>query len=204
MPEVKILLEGYKKFHQQHFVENTELFKQLSEKQTPKTMIITCCDSRLSPSLMTNTEAGELFVIRNVANLVPPYQPVPDSLHGVSAALEFGTCHLKVKHIVVMGHSGCGGIKALRQGITKPDDGGFSFIEPWMKLAKSARNCSTDMQCEQESIRISLKNLMTFPWIQSRVEQSELKLHGWYFNIKDGNLSILQDGNFIPLDPETA
>lgn len=196
MAEITKLLKGYREFYQQHFVDDTSLFEQLRSGQSPKTLIITCSDSRVSPLTITAANPGDVFVIRNVANLVPPYQPKPDSLHGVSAALEFGVCHLQVEHIVVMGHSGCGGIQALREGIGAPEGQDFSFIAPWVNIAAGACHTHSQSECEQEAIKISLRNLITFPWIASRIAQGKLKLHGWYFRIEDGKLLSFDGSNF--------
>ncbi len=195
MQAMNKLLEGYRKFHDETFVKESELFSKLSKGQSPKTLIITCSDSRISPLKMTQANPGELFVIRNVANLVPPYQPNPDSLHGVSAALEFAVCHLEVENIIVMGHSGCGGIQALREGISAPEGQDFSFIAPWMQIAEGAK-CSSQEACEKRAIKLSLNNLETFPWIAERVKSGKTQLHGWYFEFDGGKLSSLKDGEF--------
>lgn len=194
-PAIENLLNGYRRFHRRYFRRQAALFEQLKEGQAPKTLIITCSDSRVSPTIITQAGPGDLFVIRNVANLVPPYQPgAPESLHGVSAALEFGVCSLGVEHIIVMGHSGCSGIRALMEGPPLPEDG-FSFIGPWMKVASPAREKALQQPvderqrcCEQEAVKVSLANLLTFPWIARRVEGGKLALHGWYFRIDDGAL----------------
>ncbi len=198
MAEVQKLLDGYREFYKEESADGGKLFEQLSQGQSPKTLIITCSDSRVSPVTLTKADPGEVFMIRNVANLVPPYQPDGDSLHGVSAALEFGVCHLEVKHIVVMGHSGCGGIKALREGIAPQEGEDFSFIDPWMQIAKDAK-CDAQSDCEQDAIKLSLKNLESFPWIKSRIESSAVKLHGWYFRIEDGKLLTLEGDNFTDI-----
>ena len=195
MAEVKKLLEGYQEFYDEQTANGGKLFDELSKGQSPKTLIISCSDSRISPVTLTKANPGDVFIIRNVANLVPPYQPDKDSLHGVSAALEFGVCHLEVKHLVVMGHSGCGGIKALREGIEPPPGEDFSFIAPWMQLAKTAK-CDAQHECEQGAIKVSLGNLESFPWIKSRIEQGTLNLHGWYFRIEDGKLLTLEGDSF--------
>jgi carbonic anhydrase len=192
------LLNGYRQFYRQHFVEDRSQYRELREGQHPNTLVIACSDSRVSPAIVTQALPGEIFEIRNVANLVPPYQPDSRSLHGVSAALEFAVCHLKVSHVIVMGHSGCGGIRALREGVAAPEGEEFSFIQPWVNIVSDARSRALrdapgdpeaqQTCCEQEAIKTSLKNLMSFPWIAKRVEQGDLKLHGWYFRIKDGKL----------------
>ncbi|MGD9638515.1 MAG: carbonic anhydrase [Alphaproteobacteria bacterium] len=201
MAEVKKLIEGYKSFYQKNFVENNgDAFKKLQTSQKPKTLIISCSDSRVDPAILTNADVGDIFVIRNVANLVPPYQPMGDSSHGTSAAIEFAVDYLKVKHIVIMGHSNCGGVKALIDNDIEADNN-FSFITNWISLAKNVKNeIPKDLDhdekccfCEKEVIKISLKNLMTFPFVQKRVATQELKLHGWYFSIKDGSLAVFDE-----------
>lgn len=203
MPELNKLLTGYQAFYKEQSDNDGALFKKLSKGQAPKVLVITCSDSRISPLKITQAAPGEMFVVRNVANLVPPYQPKPDSLHGVSAALEFGVCHLEVKHIVVMGHSGCGGIKALREGISAPEGQDMSFIGSWMEIAKSAK-CVSQLQCEEEAIKVSLENLKTFPWIKSRVDSGAIELHGWYFRLDDGKLLTLDDDSFSEVPPATT
>ncbi len=192
---METLMLGYQRFMERYWFENRDVFQALAAKgQAPRAMVIACCDSRVSPEVIFDTEPGEIFVVRNVANLVPPYAPDSDN-HGTSAALEFAVRKLLVSHIIVMGHSLCGGIRALvEDNLTDDDD----FIGPWMKIATVARERSLAVAdgvvetarqlCEHESIRVSLANLMTFPWIRSRVEQGDLQLHGWFFNIESGSL----------------
>ena len=199
MAEIEKLLEGYKVFYEKNFVLNDgDAFKDIQTSQSPKTLIIACCDSRVDPVILTNAKIGDIFVIRNIANLVPPYQPMWDSNHGTSAAIEFAVNHLKVKHIVVMGHSNCGGIKALIDDdidINKE----FSFITDWIRIAKKIKedipkdltNEEKYIFCEQAGIKVSLKNLMTFPFVKEKTQNKTLKLHGWYFSLKDGSLSTL-------------
>lgn len=189
------LMVGYQRFMARYWTENRDVFHALAAKgQAPRAMVIACCDSRVSPEVIFDTEPGEIFVVRNVANLVPPYAPDSDN-HGTSAALEFAVRKLQVSHIIVMGHSLCGGIRALVEDNLSDDD---DFIGPWMKIATVARErafaaadgvVETARQlCEHESIRVSLSNLLTFPWIRNRVEGGELQLHGWFFNIDSGTL----------------
>lgn len=197
MSDIDTLLQGYKKFYEKHFVKDSELYEQLSTVgQFPKTLIIACSDSRVDPSIITEAQAGDIFVIRNVANLVPPYQPKADSYHGTSAALEFAVCNLKIENIVILGHSRCAGIKALMDQEENNDK--FSFIFEWVKIAleakkkaKKAKDLSVeemDSCCEKESIIVSLKNLLTFPWLKEKVDNGSLNIYGWYFSISDGKL----------------
>jgi len=191
------LIQGFLRFREQHFVHNDALYRQLVEHgQTPNTLVVACCDARVDPSLVLDCAPGDLFVIRNVANLVPPAEN-QGQYHGTSAALEFGVCNLGVRHIIVLGHAHCGGIRTLVEtgGANNLD----SFIDDWMHLVEDARaGVEQDMPdapledrtqaCEQRAILISLRNLMTFPWVRERVENGSLFLHGWYFDIEHGQL----------------
>ncbi len=173
------------------------MYRKLVENgQTPKVLIVGCCDSRVDPALIFDCAPGDLFVIRNVANLVPPAEDRVGH-HGTTAALEYGVRNLDVAHIVVLGHAQCGGIRNLMQAerLNQAD----SFIDDWMKLVETARTsvmlnmpeASKDKQqraCEQQAILVSLKNLQTFSWISERVDQGSLTLHGWYFDIDEGQL----------------
>jgi carbonic anhydrase len=191
------LVEGFRRFREQHFQHNDSLYQQLvKEGQTPKTLVVACCDSRVDPALVFDCDPGDLFVIRNVANLVPPLEG-HSGHHGTTAAIEYGVCTLGVRHIVVLGHAQCGGINALVKtgGVGTPG----SYIDDWMCLVESARAevmaempqatvAEQERACEKRAILVSLENLMTFPWIRGRVEGGELQLHGWYFDIKHGQL----------------
>lgn len=197
MAEIKKLLKGYHDFHETYFQTDGTLYSNLVEKgQSPKTLVIACSDSRVDPSIIMNAEPGDIFVIRNVANLVPPYQIQETGLHGVSAALEFAVRILEVSNVIVLGHEKCAGIQSLFD--TKVSEQ-TDFIGKWMEVAKPAcekakliakADDAEDLLhcCEKEGIILSMKNLMTFPWIRDRVEKNTLKLHGWYFFLKDGVL----------------
>ena len=163
--------------------------------------MIACVDSRVDPAAIFDAGPGEMLVLRNVANLVPPYAP-DDAYHGTSAALEFGVRVLKVQHLVVLGHGRCGGIEALLRGAP---DNARDFIAPWMGIAAPVRvralQCDTpaaQQQCgEYEAVKLSLDNLMTFPWIAERVADGTLHLHGAWFAVHSGVLDLLQpDGSF--------
>jgi len=208
MEKVKALVDGYKRFYKKSFEKKQEFYGNLSkEGQSPKFLIISCCDSRVHPAQIMDTNPGDIFVIRNVANLVPVNEPDGKS-HGTSAAMEFAVKHLNVKHIIVLGHSQCGGIKTLMEGEHFSSE--YSFVDPWMGIAKNARlsvlekhkdksfeeQCS---YCEKISIEISLNNLTTFPWIKEKYESGELNIHGWYFNIKTGALLGHRGKEFIPV-----
>jgi phosphoribosylaminoimidazole-succinocarboxamide synthase len=195
---VEKLVSGYQRFHRHNYEKNHALFERLAKLgQSPKTLVVGCCDSRVDPAVVTDCDPGDLFIIRNVANLVPPFETSGD-YHGTSAALEFGVCHLEVENIIVLGHAQCGGIHELlsQSPVTEPQKG---FISGWMKAASVARNrVLAKMQgesmdklaraCEQEAILVSLDNLLTFPWILERVAQRKLALHGWYFDMQYGEL----------------
>lgn len=198
--EIQRFIKGYESFKKRYFApdEKNQLYKKLVEfGQTPKTLVVTCSDSRVNPSEMLGCKPGELFVVRNVANLVPPYEQ-DDQYHGTSAALEFAVLQLKVEHIILMGHSHCGGIESLFTNVTqRTPEIDKSFIATWMQIARNAQNYVLEHHkdaplvektqvCEEQSLLISLKNLRTFPWINDRVEKKTLALHAWYFDMKLG------------------
>ncbi len=211
-PEILRLIEGYKKFKTKHF-EDTKIFDGLIKHgQRPKILVIACCDSRVDPAIVTGCKAGELFVVRNIANLVPPFEG-DSTHHSTSAALEFGVLELGVSNIIVFGHSHCGGISSLMKN-TK-DENKSDFIDAWMDIAEPAKQrvltrypkSSLDEQkhqCEKESLLTSLKNLKTFPWINERVLAKRLFLHAWYFDLRSGTIKTYQStsGKFIPLESE--
>ena len=215
MEEIKKLIDGFQRFRTQHYERDGTPFKQLvREGQAPKIMVIACCDSRVDPAIVTDCDPGDLFVVRNVANLVPPYE-TSGHYHGTSAALEFAVRFLAVRHVVVLGHARCGGIRALVQGVDGGDDRS-QFIQPWMEIADAARRKathgktgqpSTDVEraCEQAAIEVSLNNLLTFPWIRRRVESRQLWLHGWYFDMDHGELLRYNpaDGRFDSLSADS-
>jgi len=201
MTDFTKLIEGYRRFHDNYFVADEQLFAELSQGQKPSTLVIACSDSRVDPAIVMDCKPGDLFVVRNVANLVPPYEK-GGGYHGVSAALEFAVRALKVEHIIVLGHRQCGGIKALFEGI--PDSMESEFIGPWVNMARRAADrvradypdSSADeklCECEMGGIIVSLENLRTFPWIQSGLNEGTLKLHGWYFDIVSGEMRAYDD-----------
>ena len=204
------LLDGYRIFKQGRFADESERYRKLSEQgQTPDILVIACCDSRTAPETVFATGPGEVFVIRNVANLVPPYAP-DGAWHATSAALEYAVQSLKVKHIVVMGHGRCGGIRAALDTSKEPLSPG-DFIGKWMDLltpvakAVSANEYMTagehQTALERISIRQSIANLRTFPCISALEEKSRLALHGAWFDIGPGELWIMdnQTGSFSRL-----
>jgi carbonic anhydrase len=202
------LTDRFHRFKFRHFDQNRDHYEELANfGQNPDVMIVSCCDSRCDPETIFSAMPGELFVVRNVANLVPPYE-TGGKFHGVSAALEFAVLNLRVKHIVVMGHSGCGGIKAaLEQSSAKQTEA--MFIQRWMSMLDECRlsvlsshqtSSRKEMQnaLEHESIKVSIANLRTFPCLQILENKSKIELHGAYFDIATGNLEVLnqQNGEF--------
>lgn len=198
MTNINELLQGFQRFRVKSFEPNRDLFNRLAmQGQAPRTLLIGCSDSRVDPAILTDSAPGELFVVRNVANLVPPHETT-GRYHGTSAALEFAVCNLQVHNIIILGHSRCGGIKALLEGYGENAEG-EGFIAPWVQIAASARdevlqrwpNTSREFKqraCERAGIRVSLTNLMTFPFIHQRVEEGSLKLYGWYYDLENGEL----------------
>lgn len=194
MKDIERFIAGFRRFQEKYFSEDLDLFEQLRQGQSPKTLIVACADSRVDPTLLTGAEPGDVFVVRNVANLVPPYEPC-GSFASVPAALEFGVLSLEVEHIIVLGHAKCGGIHALMHGAGPSDE----FIGKWVGIAQRARErvlaelpakppALQARACEQASILVSLENLMTYPWIAQRVAAGAMHLHGWYFDIAQGAL----------------
>ena len=201
---MKKLLAGYQRFRAKGWPEQRPAFESLANKgQSPKALVVACVDSRIDPALIFDAAPGEMLTVRNVANLVPPYAP-DAAYHGTSAALEFGVRVLEVQHVIVLGHSLCGGVRALLDGAPEH---AHEFVAPWMSIASSARvralACVSDEErqqcCEHEVIKISLANLITFPWVAERIATGKLQLHGAWFDIRTGVLTILQpDGSFAP------
>ena len=191
------LLDGYRAFRNRRYRRERDRFRALAEHgQTPSVMVIACSDSRSAPETIFDAAPGEIFVVRNVANLVPPYQP-DGGYHGTDAALEFGVLGLVVRHIVVLGHAGCGGIRAALHPAAEPlspDD----FIGRWMTLlepvaattAASGTLTDTERQTalERASIRSSVANLRTFPWVSNLESRNRIGLHGAWFDIASGDL----------------
>jgi carbonic anhydrase len=209
MKDIARFIAGFKRFRQHYFDPHEQRFAPLQQGQSPKVLLIGCSDSRVDPAMLTGCAPGELFVVRNVANLVPPCEH-DSHHHGVSAALEYAVCALEVEHIIVLGHSGCGGISALMEAV--PDGLSTEYIGPWVRIAERAREqvlkdlAGKDLSvqiraCEQAAILVSLENLLSFSWISDRVESGSLLLHGWYFDIGVGQLlSYTPDkGSFEPL-----
>ena len=193
------LLEGYRTFTSQRLPTEQSRYRELSERgQAPAVMVIGCCDSRVSPEVIFDAGPGELFVVRNVANLVPVYQP-DGGAHGVSAALEYAVTVLRIKHIVVMGHAQCGGIRAFIDKIEPLSPGDFigkwmqMFIKPGEVVEQRDRESMQAFvtRIEKAAVFRSLENLMTFPFVRDAVERGELELHGAYFGVAEGSLFVL-------------
>ncbi len=197
MPEFATLIDGYRRFRAGPYVAQKSRYDALAAGQAPPVMIVSCCDSRVDPATIFDTVAGQVFALRNVANLVPPYEDTP-GLHGASAAIEFGVLGLQVRHIVVLGHAACGGIKAALSGSQL--DGGGHFVDAWMTIIGEARSrvlrampADPAGALEREAIKVSLANLRSFPYIAEREAEGRLKLHGALFGIDDGVLEVLDE-----------
>ena len=194
-----VLADRFRRFKYRHFAPNIDHYEELADNgQNPEYMVVSCCDSRVDPETIFSAMPGELFVVRNVANLVPPYETL-GKYHGVSAALEFAVLNLRVKHIVVLGHSGCGGIRAcLDSGAARQTEA--EFIANWMAMLDDARAkveaerpkatpAEQRRALEMEAVKTSLANLRTFPCVQILEGKGRIALHGAYFDIASGTLT---------------
>ena len=201
------LLNGYRTFRGEKFLPERERYRALVEQgQAPEVMVIACCDSRAAPEMIFNAAPGQIFVVRNVANLVPPYRP-DGEYHATSAALEFAVQNLKVKHIVVLGHGACGGIQSALNPFGGPLSPG-DFIGKWLDLLapvaeeiganQSLTSAERQLALERVSIRHSLANLRTFPWVSILEQRRRLWLHGAWFDIAAGELWVMdiESGDF--------
>lgn len=198
------LTDRYRRFHFRHFTPNADHYDHLATHgQNPDTFVVSCCDSRVDPETIFSAMPGELFVMRNIANLIPPYE-TGGRFHGVSAALEYAALNLCVKHIVIMGHSGCGGVKAVIEQNTAVQTEA-QFISKWISMLDEARlrvlsqhqgSARSELvrKLEHEAIKTSLENLRTFPFIQQLEARGRIALHGAYFDIKGGKLWVLNQG----------
>jgi carbonic anhydrase len=211
MTDFADMLAGYRRFRNTGWSQQRERWDELNEGQSPRVMVIACSDSRVDPTQIFDTSPGEIFVVRNVAALVPPFETNPGH-HGVSAALEFAVQVLKVQEIVVMGHGKCGGCKAaLSQALKDAPPGEGGFVHNWIELLDGARekvvarfgddrSRDAERAMEQEGVKVSLDNLRTFPCVRSKERYGELKLIGAFFAIADGQLHMLDEasGQFAP------
>jgi carbonic anhydrase len=202
---MQTLIEGYRRFRSGRWAEQRELYEQLADGQTPRLLVIACSDSRVDPTTIFGVRPGELFVIRNVANLVPPYEQ-GDGLHGTSAAIEFAVRKLRVKTILVMGHARCGGVHAALDG--GDSLAGTEFLASWVELLEAAKErleptCSDPHHdLERESIRVSLERLLSFPFVAEAVHDGSLTLEGALFDVATGDLEHLNQttGRFERID----
>ncbi len=193
--EILRLMAGFRKFRDKYFANEHPLYQRLGTGQSPKTLIIGCSDSRVDPAIITSASPGELFIVRNVANLVPPFEH-GGGVHGISAAIEFAVVNLAVENIIILGHRQCGGIRALMLNQQVQTNG---FVEQWMHIAQDAKTRvlkkyhgeSEDNLCrygEMESIVTSLKNLRSFPFVEAAVRERGLAIMGIYFDLESGQL----------------
>jgi len=210
LSDIATFLAGFERFQAKYFDGEESLFARLRLGQNPRVLVISCCDSRVDPAMLTGADPGDMFVVRNVANLVPPYRNGAE-MPGIRADIEFAVKGLNVEQIIILGHRSCGGIQALMagEGITENH---YEFIGTWVAIARQARDrvlrelpgavpAVQARACEQWAISLSLDNLMSFPWIRERVEAGKLALHGWYFDIESGELLgySAETASFMPL-----
>ena len=205
------LIEGYRRFRETDWAHERDRWSGLAEGQSPKVMILSCADSRVDPAQIFDARPGEMFVVRNIAALAPPYETTR-GYHGVSAALEFAVTQLKVGEILVMGHGLCGGCAAALTGqFDDSEHGEGHFIADWVGMLDGARDRvrgyhpkldgEAFLDMEREAVKVSLANLRTFPWIAEREQAGELTLHGAHFSIGEGRLHMLDEaeGDFRPV-----
>lgn len=214
------LIDGFQHFRKDFFGEDKSFFDGLvTDGQKPKTMVIACADSRADPAILFNTRPGDLFMVRNVANLIPPYAP-DEGQHGVSAAIEYGVRDLKVQHLVILGHAFCGGIQALcahhrsaHENGGNANAPGREFLNSWIDIASPAMQSidldnwqdSFQHDAERAAIRNSVANLHSFPWIVEAIKAGKLEIHGWWFDMENGALWGLdqEKDEFVCLAPVT-
>lgn len=179
--------QGYLNFRDKYATGDQSIMRQLAHHgQNPDIMVVACCDSRVDPSLILQCNPGDLFIVRNVANIVPPYE-ADEGHHGTSAALEFGICYLNVKHLIILGHSQCGGIESLlnKRHLQQND-----FITRWVSLIDTQTSTQDTDLFAQYALSQSYKNCLTFPWINERVMNNQLNIHLWYFDIHEGEILV--------------
>ena len=198
-PLPELLINRYKNWKSSSYLKSEEHFKKLASfGQNPTSMIISCCDARVHATSIFGADAGEFFIHRNIANLVPPYSPDGEN-HGTSAAIEYATKELKIQHLIVLGHTDCGGIKSGHSLYSNNLNSNYEFINKWLSILLPAfnnisKNVSKTKQIErleEESIKISLINLFSFPYIKKAVEEKNLSIHGLIHDIASGRLKFL-------------
>lgn len=179
------IINGYLAFRKKYATGDNSVMQHLAyHGQKPEIMVVACCDSRVDPALILQCEPGDLFTVRNVANIVPPYE-ADTGHHGTSAALEFGICYLNVKHLIILGHSQCGGIQALMNSEKlKQND----FISRWVSLIKADSSVKDVNTLAKQALSYSYENCLTFPWIKERISQKQLAIHLWFFDIGQGEI----------------
>ena len=192
------LVQGYLSYRDGSYEKSRPLIEDLVTRgQRPEVAVVACSDSRVDPAILFQSDPGDLFMVRNVANLVPPMEE-EGTYHGTSAALEFAVLGLGVKHLLVLGHAHCGGVKHMME--SKPGSKTFQYVSPWVSMLAAAHRrvlatmnkadeAAQTRACEQNAVLVSLENLMTFPWVRERVESGDLQLHGWYVDIAIPELS---------------
>lgn len=202
------LMAGFRRFREKYFVpdhlEDSIYHRLANSGQTPKTLLIGCSDSRVDPAILTGAHPGELFTVRNVANLIPPCEPSAVGFHGTSSAIEFAVEGLKVENIIILGHRQCGGIRAL---MTAPaDDKNPSFVNQWMSIAKDARTAvlakhghegieAQVRYAEMEALKVSVRNVKTFPFVQAAIDSRQLNIVAVYFDLEQGQLWELDEAS---------
>ena len=191
------ILNGYRKFREKYAHGDQHVMQQLADHgQKPDIMVLACCDSRVDPAIILQCDPGDIFTVRNIANIIPPYEN-DEAHHSTSAALEFGIGHLNVKHLIILAHSQCGGMQALA---SKTDD--TDFIGKWVSLVKPDHDVNDCDQLAKASLKQSYKHALTFPWIKQRVDDNQLAIHLWFFDIKKGQISEYSPTNnqFLPIN----
>jgi carbonic anhydrase len=215
LTDIGTFIAGFAEFQEKYFHGEESVYVRLRQGQSPRALVISCCDSRADPGMLMGAGPGDIFVVRNVANLVPPYRNGAE-MPGIRADIEFAVKGLNVEQIIVLGHSSCGGIRALMdgEGLTRNE---YEFIGAWVSIAAAARErvvrelagepeAVQSRACEQGAIQLSLENLMSFPWIRERVEAGTIELHGWYFDLDAGELLAYsaETKSFAPLVAKTG
>ena len=195
----KFLIDRYKKWKSSKYLKNEVQFKKLaSSGQSPSTMVISCCDSRIHATSIFGADEGEFFIHRNIANLVPPYS-LDGENHGTSAAIEYAIKELKVNHLIILGHKDCGGIKYGHKVHSDSVNTNYEFINKWLsillpaynKIQKNVSEQEQKNQLEKESIKVSINNLFSFPFIKKAIDENKLSIHGLIHDIGSGNLKFL-------------